>query len=553
VLVTVEHDVEMRTPDGVALRSDIYRPTADAPLPVLLVRLPYNKATGPIFTFAPPQWYAERGYIVVVQDTRGRYASEGTFTPLVHEEQDSATAIEWAARLAGSNGRVGTYGGSYLGWVQLAAAVAQPPALAATAPAVISPDAHRWAWRNGAFNLHFALSWMLEVGADRLERAGRPDDRAALDHALGAFSVVAGHRPLRSLDLVRDELIGDFLRLWMDHPDPDDPLWEPIDFTDRLDQVAVPSLHVGGWYDMFVEGTIKAFTAAQAANGRQRLLIGPWFHFPWTRIVGEIDFGRNAVNPIDNLHVRWFDRWLKDDRNGIDEEPPVEVFVMGSNTWWRGDQFPPAGVADVNWYLASGGRANGSDGDGSLVPEAPTGQSPDHYYYDPGEPFPSIGGRSCCFPDAAPMGPYDQSGVHRYPTVLIYDSECLAQPLTVLGKARAEVFFDSTVGDTDIVVQLCDRQPDGRAVNVCEGIQRVRDANGDRVDIELGATGIQFAAGHRIRIAVTSSLFPAYDRNHNNGRRDIDGGPGGTVTAMQTVLHDAEHPSRLVLQTLPRP
>jgi putative CocE/NonD family hydrolase len=251
----------------------------------------------------------------------------------------------------------------------------------------------------------------------------------------------------------------------------------------------------------------------------------------------------------DHLQVRWFDRWLKDDQNGVDDEAPVEVFVMGANTWWRGDEFPPRESAEWSLHLASDGRANGSGGDGRLVPESPAGV-PDHYYYEPYEPIPSLGGRSCCFPDVAPMGPRDQSGIHRYPTLLVYDSEPVHAPLTVLGLVRAEIYFDSTAPDTDLVAQLCVHRPDGQVINIVEGIARVRAAGGGRVDIALGATGIEFAPGDRIRLMLTSSLFPFYDRNHNNGHRDVDGRPSGTMTAMQTVLHDPAHPSRLVLQVV---
>ncbi|MDX6593248.1 MAG: uncharacterized protein QOJ13_2444 [Gaiellales bacterium] len=551
-MLVIERDIEMRTSDGTVLRADVYRQRGAGELPVLLVRLPYNKATGAMFTYAPPHWFAEQGYMVVVQDTRGRYASDGVFEPLFHEERDSAEAVEWAARLPGCNGRVGTYGGSYLGWVQLAAAVAQPPSLQAIAPAVISPDAHRWAWRNGAFNLHFALSWMVETSVERLERAGRRDMLDDAVQALAGFDSLVLHQPLLDIPLVADELVGSFIRDWAAHPDPADPYWAPVDFTPRLDRIAVPGLHIGGWYDMFVEGTIAAFQVAQAANGRQRLLVGPWYHIPWSRELGCADFGPEAASMSDHVQVRWFDRWLKDEPNGVDEEPPVEVFIMGANTWWRGDAFPPAEAVELSLHLTSAGRANGSGGDGKLVAEPPGDSLPDHFYYEPYEPIPSLGGRSCCFPDVAPMGPRDQSDIHRYPTVLVYDSEPLREPITVLGFVRAEICFDSTVGDTDLVAQLCVHRPDGRVINVIEGIARVRGADGGRVDIELGATGIEFAAGHRVRLMLTSSLFPFYDRNHNNGHRDVDGGPGGTVTAMQTILHDSAHPSRLVLPVVRR-
>ncbi len=532
MLVDVERGVPCALRDGTVLAADVWRPRGTGPFPVLLVRLPYNKATGATFTYAPPPWYAARGYIVVVQDVRGRHASGGDFVPLVHEVEDGEDAVAWAARLPGADGRVGMYGGSYLGWVQLAGAVASPPALRCIAPAVIAPDGHRWAWRGGAFNLHFARSWMLEVtGAE-------------------PACVETGTRPLREAAIVADGEPGGFLGRWIDHPDPHDPFWQSSNLTPRLPQIDVPGLHIGGWYDMFVEGTIRAFADVQEHGGpggrsRQRLHIGPWWHFPWCAQMGDADFGDDARNTIDELQIRWFDRWLGDRRNGVDEEPAAHVFVMGTNRWWAGDTFPPP-ARSLSLYLTGGGRANGQDGDGQLAFEAPADDPPDAFYYDPAEPTSSLGGRSCCFPESAPMGPYDQRPAHRYPIVLVYRSEPLRDDLCVMGAIESSIHLESTALDTDVVVQLCDEHPDGRVLNVLEGIQRTAGAP-PPYRVELGMTAITFRSGHRIRIAVTSSLYPAYDRNHNDGGREVTNASDTRVVAWQTVHHDAARPSSITL------
>lgn len=555
--VAIDRDVPMRTEDGIELFADVYRPTGDGSHPVLLVRLPYNKATGAIFTYAPPAWYARHGYIVVVQDTRGRYRSQGVFDPLVNEFTDSHTAVEWAARLPGGNGEVGMYGGSYLGWVQLAAAVEQPPSLRACAPAVIGPDGHSWAWRNGAFNLAFALSWTLEVGHHETERAGQADGRRELTQALTNFVCAASYQPIVELPALRFARCA-FFHEWASRPSPTDPYWQARSVGNRLNRVDVPALHIGGWYDMFVEGTIRSFTSIQKAGsaqarGRQRLLIGPWFHYPWTRLTGETDFGPEAENPIDELQVRWFDRWLKGIRNGVDEEPPVTLFILGANRWWSGDRFPEPSDR-YRLFLTSQGRANTARGDGLLTPDLPGDDPPDVYYYDPLEATASAGGHSCCLSGYTPMGPVDQASLQESPTLLIYDTEILEQDLLVIGEARVALHAATTATDTDFTAKLCDVHPDGRVINLLEGIVRTSfSAPTTRAgevafhDIPLGTTAAVIAAGHRVRLEIASSNFPAYDRSHNNGSRDLSGGPGRTVTAIQTVFHDSLRPSHLSL------
>jgi uncharacterized protein len=563
--VEVQEDVGVEMLDGTILRADVYRPRTGGTHPVLLVRTPYNKLTSGITTYATAVWYASQNYMVVVQDVRGRDASDGDFYPLVNEEVDAGPTIEWARNLPGSNGIVGMYGGSYLGWVQFAAAVSRPAGLGAIAPANIAPSGHRWAWRNGAFNLAFALSWgILEVGPNIAERLGDDEALRRIARAKSNFSEVLNYQPLRDLPVLRGRALGGFPSDWMEHPDPEDSFWAHVDYSKRYAEIDVPGLHIGGWYDMFVEGTIEAYRGIQggggpAARGRQKLVIGPWWHNPWVRQVGAIDYGPTAVSRVDDLNVRWFDRWLKGLRNGIDEEPAVSVFVLGANRWVDGDDFPVAQPEERSFFLTSKGRANSMYGDGALVPDRPSDDPPDLYYCDPLFPNPSIGGRSCCDAGMSPMGPADQRPVEQGLTVLCYDSGVIETEMTVMGQIVVELYAASTSEDTDFVAKLVDVFPDGRAINVIEGITRSAGPDAPRAGeiacrtLSLGYTAIAFQPGHRVRLEISSSIFPFYDRTHNDGTRDVTGGPSGTRLALQTVFHDLGRPSRLRLPVIRRP
>lgn len=557
--VEVEQGLEVRVNDGTRLCADVYRPRAPGPHPVLVVRTPYDKLNGGATTYCNAAWYAAHGYIVVVQDVRGRHASQGTFYPLVNEEADGAPTVDWAAALPGSNGRVGMYGGSYPGWVQLAAAVSRPRSLYAIAPANIAADGHRWAWRDGAFNLAFALSWgIVEIGTTIAARHDHAEFRNQLREAQFRYNDLLRQGPLRDLPILTRSP-ADCLRFlvdWMDHPSAEDPYWTHIDFSKRYDDINVPGLHIGGWYDMFIEGTIAAFREIQehggpAARGRQRLIVGPWWHNPWVPSIGELDFGPNAISEIDELQVRWFDRWLKERDNGVEDEAPIKLFLLGTNRWADFDEFPPPNTRELALHLRSRGRANSMYGDGTLTRETPHDEPPDTYAYDPEFPTPSIGGRSCCDASLAPMGPYDQRSVEQALTVLCYDSELLEHDVTVIGRVVVDVYAASTSSDTDFVAKLIDVHPDGRAINLVEGITRtgaIAEAGTvGRYEIDLGFTAAVLRVGHRVRVEVSSSAFPFYDRNHNNGSRDTTESLDGARAALQTIFHDCERPSRVVL------
>lgn len=567
--VNVERNAAAEMRDGTVLYADIYRPDGDGPWPVVLMRSPYEKMQGEhnFGTYQLPSWYAQRGYLVVSQDTRGRYESEGDFYTFRYEEQDGYDTVEWAARLPGANGKVGMYGFSYVGATQLLAAVAAPPSLVCICPAITSSDYYEgWAYRGGAFALAFNASWATFLSIDTAQRRG---DSRLMQRQWAQFGNVLGVYP--SLPLKEfpnlDEL-APYYSDWVEHESYDD-YWKQWSIEHRYEQIGVPALHVAGWYDIFLQGTLKNFVelsqraGTDQSRGGQKLIIGPWWHMPWSSRAGANDFGAEGRHRIDEEQIRWFDYWLKGQDNGYLDEPRVKIFVMGVDRWRDENEWPLARTQYVNWYFHSGGRANTMDGDGQLNPETPDEEPPDVYTYDPRNPVPSLGGRSCCYYPIAPMGGADRTGAEIRPDVLVYTSEVLEDDVEVTGPVTATLHAATSARDTDWVVKLIDLYPDGRPVNVAEGILRARYRNSlevpellepDRVYefvVDLIATSNVFQAGHRIRVEVTSSDFPQFDRNPNTGQRLGEYDYVDFTTAVQTVFHNATRASHIRLPVIP--
>jgi putative CocE/NonD family hydrolase len=370
--------------------------------------------------------------------------------------------------------------------------------------------------------------------------------------------------PLRDYPILRQEGIGPYFYDWLDHP-TQDVYWQQWAINERYDAIQTPALHIGGWYDVFLEGTLRNFTALRRAGGPpHKLLIGPWFHMPWSHMVGAVDFGPAARNCIDDLQVRWFNHWLKDEPDGLLDEPPVRIFVMGENQWRAEQEWPLARAVDTRFYLHSQGRANSLSGNGRLDTSAPGDEDPDVFVYDPGGPVLSLGGHSCCFAEIAPMGPADQRPVESRNDVLVYTTAPLDRDLEVTGPVTLLLWAASTAVDTDFTAKLVDVYPDGRAINLCDGIVRARFRDSltqpapiepDRVyayRIRVGSTSNLFRASHCLRLEVSSSNFPQYDRNLNTGHDVGWDSLSDRVVATQTILHDAAHPSHLVLPAVPR-
>lgn len=552
--------------DGVTLRADIYRPAADAPAPVLLMRLPYDKTSAEMIAHTHPLWYSRHGYLVVVQDTRGRFRSEGEFYPFRDEMTDGYDSVEWAAALPGSNGRVGMYGFSYVGATQLLAAVMQPPHLACIAPAFTSSDYYEhWTYPGGALSLAFTGSWATQLATELARRRG--DSRREYELQEASFDLAPWYRylPLRDYPPLRADDLGSYYFDWLAHPTRDE-YWKQWSIQDRHHLIRVPCYHTGGWYDVFLEGTlrnyagIRAHGATEQARQGQRLLIGPWMHMPWSPLVGELDFGREAGNVVDDALLGFFDYWLKDERDALPaDDRPVRLFVMGVNDWRAYEDYPPRQAEPVTFYLHSDGRANSLNGDGTLSRTPPGDEPSDMFVHDPRAPVQSVGGHSCCFPYTSPMGPADQRTVEYRNDVLVFSSPPLERELEVIGPVTVTLFAGSSAVDTDWTVKLVDVLPDERAINLCDGILRARYRNGlekpeplepDRVyeyQIPVGSTANVFSARHRIRIEIASSNFPMYDRNPGHGGDIASASYADLRPATQFVFHDAHYPSCLIL------
>lgn len=548
--------------DGVRLSTDIYMPDAPGPFPVILIRTPYSNNREPDVRDAV--YFASRGYTVLIQDVRGRGDSEGEWIPFAHEAEDGYDAQEWAGKQPWSTGKVGTSGGSYVGLTQWLPAPLRNPHLAALAPRVgFSNLYHNWVYTGGAFQLGFNLRWgaiQMHTRTNRTQYLWLPEEVH--------LSRLFWHLPL----ITGDEAAGrpnQFYKEWIRHPSYD-AYWERLgNLEARYDEVDVPAYGFGGWYDVFLQSTLNNFKGvakqgySDKARRGQKVLIGPWIHCLGERgtcsKTGDIDFGPASLIDLRSEELRWFDYWLKGMENGILDEPRVKVFVMGAHRWREADTWPIPGTRYIRYYLHSRGKANSLHGDGGLGTAAPIHEPPDTYLYDPGNPVPTLGGSTCCGEDVTPipMGPRDQRPAEERPDVLVYTTPPLEVELEVTGPVCVTLYAASDAPDTDFTAKLVDVFPDGYAMNVAQGIIRARYRDSweqprplepGRVyqyAIDLWSTSNCFLRGHRIRVEVSSSNFPQFDRNPNTGN------PFGLDTefrtATQTVYHDADHPSHILL------
>ena len=575
--VELHRNVEIPMRDGVVLRADLYRPAGDGRHPVVLQRTPYDKSLkANAFMMMDPLRTAEAGFAVVVQDTRGRFASDGSFTPFRDDTADGYDTVEWCAAQPWSTGVVGMYGASYVGATQWLAAIAAPPSLRAIFPQITASQYHEgWTHQGGAFALGFNLSWTvagLAPDTYRRMRKERPDMTAAFHRVVGAIDELGEwftHTPLSDLPLLADG--APYFADWVAHPDDDD-WWAPIRVEDHYEQVTTPSLNVGGWYDIFLGGTLANYVGMRARGGTeaarqgQRLVVGPWHHMVSpSNIAGEVDFGAGAnalAVDLDGMGIRWFDQWLRHDEPPPSQDPPVRLFVMGENRWRTFADWPAPEAVDTAWYLHSGGRAQSLRGDGSLSPEPPTAEEPfDAFVSDPRNPVKTKGGGLCCWPGAIPGGAYDQRSVEERSDVLVYTSAVLDEDVTVIGPVRCVLHAATSAPDCDFTAKLVDVHPDGYARNLCDGILRGRYREGtsrsvllepDTVHewhIDLVATANVFKAGHRIRLEIASANFPRFDRNPQTG--EASGTATEFATALQQVFHDPARPSRVVLPIAP--
>lgn len=544
-----ELDVKIAMRDGVALSANVFLPAGPGRVPTLLLRTPYGKGTGLTPSYRA---FVEHGYAIVIQDVRGRYASEGMFDPLHQEIADGEDTLSWIAHQDWSTGRIGMIGGSYVGIVQWKAAISGSPYLKAIFPAVAGSDEYldRFYSPGGALKLGHRLEWLAET----LHVPGyRPD-----------FARFTRHVPLRTSDAEATGQTIDFFQKALDHP-AYDAYWRSISTREHLNRVRIPVFIAGGWYDNFVESDLEAFRRLRERGAVSRIVIGPWPHNFGYAFKG-VDFGPEARIGLRKLQFEWFDYWLKDTRGGPMPgsivHPPVRIFVMGANRWRDEEEWPLRRARATDFYLAGNGRANSGLGDGRLAGQARRTSAPDQFVYDSRDPVPTAGGSVCCNPKLLPWGPMDQRSIEKRKDVLVYTSPPLERPLEVTGPVRAVLYISTSAPDTDFTAKLVDVFPDGRARNLCDGLLRLRYRDSLEhpapakagevyaVTIDAGVTSNEFARGHRIRLEVSSSNFPRFDRNPNTGRTIAE--EREFRRAAQTVYHDRGRPSRLVLPVVPQ-
>lgn len=555
--VTILRDLRIPMRDGVTLSADLYRPKADARFPAIVIRTPYGKTSKAIHETG--SYFASHGYAVIYMDVRGRGDSEGEFVPYRNEGEDGYDSIEWAAHQKWCTGDVGTMGGSYLGRIQWLAALHKPPHLK-TMISMVTPSDPFVEWPTGVQTPHH-LCWLYMTSGRVMQNVDVID-----------WEKIYSHLPLVTMD----ELTGKSLEHWreeMAHQYLDD-WWKKICYQDKFHQIDLPALHISGWYDDEQVGTplnyygMRVQGATEHARQNQKLLMGPWTHqINASSKIGEIDFGPDAVIDLKGYQLRWLNYWLKQDDNGIMEEPPVRIFVMGDNKWRDELDWPLPHTQWVKYFIHSKGKANSRFGDGLLTPSAPSVEhntqkeheaSFDKYVYDPAHPVPFI----TDMVSSQIGGPDDYSAIERRDDVLVYSTCVLEEDIEVTGPVSMELYASTTAKDTDFMVKLLDVWPNGFAQRITDGMVRARFREGmDRpkliepnkiyqYEIDCWNTSHVFKKGHRIRIEISSSAFPKYDRNLNTGEEL--GHSSNMTIAEQTIYHDASYPSAIILPIIPR-
>jgi putative CocE/NonD family hydrolase len=535
-------EIPMR--DGVRLAANVYLPGDRARMPAILERTPYGKGTEITPNY---QAFVDRGYAVVVEDVRGRYESEGVFRPLHQEPADGYDTLDWIAKQPWSDGKIGMIGGSYRGIVQWKVAVLNNPHLKAIFPVVSGSDDYRDRFYSsgGALKLGNRLEWMSE------------NQKAPGYHP--EFSKFVLHLPLRTADVAATGWVSEMYREALAHP-TFDAFWQAISTREQIQKVRVPVFAVGGWYDNFVESDLEAFAALHKTSGLNRILIGPWPHNMSYQFTG-VDFGPEARLPVRQYQLEWFDQWLAGKDTALVSQPPVKVFLMGTNRWVEAREWPPEGSRPLRFYLDGGGRANSLNGDGRLSERPARKGAADRYVFDPRDPTPTRGGAVCCNPRVFAWGPMDQRPVEARKDVLVYTTRPLKRDVEAIGPVHAVLYVATSAKDTDFTVKLVDVAPDGYARNLTDGILRLRYRNsleraeparpGEvyRITVDAGVTGNVFLKGHRIRLEISSSNFPRFDRNPNTGGPIAD--ETRLTQASQTVYHGRERPSHLELTVMP--
>ena len=537
--------------DGVHLAADLFLPHGGGRWPTVLIRTPYNRKAA---TFTGYRFFARRGYAVIVQDVRGCFGSQGVFNPPAQEGPDGNDTINWIAEQAWSNGRVAMVGSSYLGITQWWAAIQDNPHLITISPMNSGDDEYidRFYSAGGALQIGHRLLWMAE-------------NLTPPSHVRPLFSSYIGHLPLRTADVAASGIVLPGWRAALAHPS-DDSYWRNLSIREQIRRVTIPVLSLGGWFDAYAESDLDAFSRLSKRHQPIETWIGPWGHNPGWKFATR-DFGPQASISIRLKQADWFDRWLKKTPGSepLESQPPLpllHVFVMGPNIWREEHEWPLARTRYTPIYLSSDGHANSVSGDGFLRWQPMKKSPPDSFTYDPKNPVPTVGGAICCDPILLTPGPLDQRQVETRSDVLVYTSPPLAEDMEITGPVRVVLYVSTSANDTDYTAKLVDVEPDGRPLLVTDGLQRLRYRlsldqpvfvkrnTAYQISVNAGVTSWVFSAGHRIRLEVSSSNFPRFDRNLNSFRPNAD--ETKMTKAKQTVLHEKGYPSAIILPIIPR-
>lgn len=548
----IEKDIRISMRDGIELSADLYIPCAPEPFPVILSRLPYGKGSTAIIA----EIFARYGYAFVAQDTRGKFDSQGEFYPFINEKEDGRVTSAWIRAQSWCNGKIGTFGPSYLGFTQWALAPGNPD-ITALAPIFTASDIYSLLYWGGTFCELSFLKWSLE----ECDRKTNTENVRNIEQAHAALPLIDKDRSvLRDIPWYKD---------WIRHPAPDD-YWKQLSVFEQLDGIKAPAFLTAGWYDIFNTGQLKDFERLKGLKQPEisedsKILIGPWNHgFSHRSIEKAFGIKRSKIElfPVKVFKgiKDWFDYSLKGIANGWGKRPAVSLYVLGENVWRDENEWPLARTKYTSFYLHSGGRANISAGDGRLDMFRPgAGEPADSYVYDPENPVPTTGGSNLVLENSGPM---NQIYIEKREDVLVYSTEPLQSPIEVTGPVKLILYVSSDAPDTDFTGKLTDVFPDGKSLLICDGILRCRYREGFdkpalmepgkvyRLEIFLGNTSVLFRKGHRIRLEVSSSNFPRFDRNPNTGRDIAE--ETMLKAAHQRVYHDESRASELILPVIPR-
>jgi predicted acyl esterase len=587
--VRVERSVMIPMRDGVRLSTDLYFPVgAGEKLPVIVIRTPYNKER-----FYKTEWFgsyffAEQGFVVAVQDCRGKFESEGDYLYIVADTDDGYDMVTWAATQPWSNGNVGRYGCSYLGenqMVQVRVKNSHLKCIVPQAGAALGSAGGRYRYiallNGGTIELASAVAWCHLYGSKYFFRPPPGMSRELFLRVDPFFDPAPRVPDVDFPALMKTLPIVDILKKAGSPPtdyedfvshEPGDPWWEQFGHITDSDRFDVPALHINSWYDMGVADTLYNFNLmkrnaeSDLCRDNQFVIISPTTHcrsegVSESTVIGERNLG-DAQFDYWGTYIRWFDYWLRGADNEITEMPKVQIFVMGKNEWRDENDWPLARTRYMKYYFHSDGYANSRFGTGTLSTDMPSQEPPDRYVYDPKTPVPTLGGAICmaCTGNTVPDGAFDQAEIETRHDVLVYSTPPLKQGVEVTGLLKMVLYVASSAKDTDFTGKLVDVYPDGRAFIIQEGILRARYREGFtkkvwmkpggiyKLDVDLHATSNYFKPGHRIRVEVSSSNFPRFDRNLNTGGNNFD--ETEWVIAENTIHHSKKYPSHIILPVI---